>query len=676
MKHSPNRLEPSESGVFDGHQIDRSRPLRFRINGRMIHGFEGDTVLSAVLAAGISSAGKHRGNLIALDQNLGLCVKLHGADDLAEYALPIERTPAVDRIDMQTFQQQPAASSLGWLHGLASAKSTTLGLDFDANITLPGPFSLVPTTREEHPGVVIVGGGLAGLSAAIHAAKRKKNVTLVERRPYLGGDAVLFGHRSGEQAPQDAIDALVAELTGHPRVTILKYAEVINIEGDELSVHQIVLVDGVPRPNLIKVKCSNIVLATGGQDRLPIFGGNRLPGVLGLSAAFEMASAYGVSPGDQTIIVTNNNFAYRMAVLCNDANAPVQKLIDTRIDPKSRFAEFAKAHGVKSEPGLNPLRVNKSPRTQLLFLKTALSWNSSPHHQTLQQAGAIVTSGGWLKRLPMLTAAGGTLDPSDEGELSATKVPKTMALAGYVAGYESNTAIQQSGREAVEQLLAGKTEFIEDVPIDPDFESPIGDFPISTILEEPDLAPVYLDNSNSLMCLTPPDRKGLLSSMFSTGENKDASVAVDHALSIADLATQVALGKVESESFGILCQERAVFPKLFVPQHEKTAPDKLTDPDDKEGVAPFLVDRFGDKATRRYIEGPTEQQFEQGNLIFANSDTHDPTKALGVILTAGVEQRPLAFLSRELNEKGARVSVKGASGHMDGIIGGVFKSRK
>ena len=49
--------------------------------------------------------------------------------------------------------------------------------------------------NERRPSVVVVGGGLAGLAAGVEAADRGAAVTLLERRPRLGGATWSFEHR-------------------------------------------------------------------------------------------------------------------------------------------------------------------------------------------------------------------------------------------------------------------------------------------------------------------------------------------------------------------------------------------------------------------------------------------------------------------------------------------------
>ena len=52
MRPQHNRLPAGTARGFGGSAIDRSHPLQFRLDGRLISGFAGDTVLSAALACG------------------------------------------------------------------------------------------------------------------------------------------------------------------------------------------------------------------------------------------------------------------------------------------------------------------------------------------------------------------------------------------------------------------------------------------------------------------------------------------------------------------------------------------------------------------------------------------------------------------------------------------------
>jgi 2,4-dienoyl-CoA reductase-like NADH-dependent reductase (Old Yellow Enzyme family) len=63
--------------------------------------------------------------------------------------------------------------------------------------------------------VVVVGGGVAGMEAARHAAMRGNRVTLVEAAPQLGGRAQTAGLRHGRERWRLYLDWLAAELDSH-----------------------------------------------------------------------------------------------------------------------------------------------------------------------------------------------------------------------------------------------------------------------------------------------------------------------------------------------------------------------------------------------------------------------------------------------------------------------------
>ncbi len=70
MKGQPNRLGAGRQHALQGSAIDRSKPLKFRLDDRTICGFAGDTVLSALLASGLDSVGKLGGQPVGLSGRL------------------------------------------------------------------------------------------------------------------------------------------------------------------------------------------------------------------------------------------------------------------------------------------------------------------------------------------------------------------------------------------------------------------------------------------------------------------------------------------------------------------------------------------------------------------------------------------------------------------------------
>ena len=65
MKGQPNRLGVTPQHHLQGSVVDRSRPLQFQLDGRLVSGFAGDTVLSALLASGVDTIGQRGGGPLA-----------------------------------------------------------------------------------------------------------------------------------------------------------------------------------------------------------------------------------------------------------------------------------------------------------------------------------------------------------------------------------------------------------------------------------------------------------------------------------------------------------------------------------------------------------------------------------------------------------------------------------
>lgn len=94
---------------------------------------------------------------------------------------------------------------------------------------------LVPLEKRRiaiHPAALVIGGGVAGLMAARDLAERGMKVTLIEKRPFLGGRMAQLWNvfPTGEEARPMLCD-LIREVVKHPLITILTGAHVVDSEG-------------------------------------------------------------------------------------------------------------------------------------------------------------------------------------------------------------------------------------------------------------------------------------------------------------------------------------------------------------------------------------------------------------------------------------------------------------
>ena len=82
------------------------------------------------------------------------------------------------------------------------------------------------------PNVLIVGGGIAGIHAALVLANAGKHVTLVEREPTIGGHMAKFDKTFPTlDCAMCVLSPKMAAAGSHPNITLWTYSEVIKVDG-------------------------------------------------------------------------------------------------------------------------------------------------------------------------------------------------------------------------------------------------------------------------------------------------------------------------------------------------------------------------------------------------------------------------------------------------------------
>jgi heterodisulfide reductase subunit A len=161
-----------------------------------------------------------------------------------------------------------------WVHTddeeAATAKATALVRAGISRTRLTTP--LEPMVVETLPRTLVIGGGIAGLRAAIGLADIGLGVTLVERELELGG----WVHRFGPMYPhgkdgRELVASLVAEVRRRPSITVLTGAEVVAKSGSFGNYHVSVRI-GDPGAAAIDVAVGSIVVATGFESYQPELG--------------------------------------------------------------------------------------------------------------------------------------------------------------------------------------------------------------------------------------------------------------------------------------------------------------------------------------------------------------------------------------------------------------------
>lgn len=115
---------------------------------------------------------------------------------------------------------------------------------------------------------LVIGGGMAGMTAALHLADQGFNVFIVEKDPRLGGLLNrISGIRTDQRAydPEDLIKARADAVDAHPQITVYTRAQLQSIGGYIGNFTVTLSADGAEQT----VNASTVIVATGMRERAP-----------------------------------------------------------------------------------------------------------------------------------------------------------------------------------------------------------------------------------------------------------------------------------------------------------------------------------------------------------------------------------------------------------------------
>ena len=504
-----------------GRLLDRSRRIPFTFNGRRLSGHPGDTLASALMASGQMLMGRSfkyhrpRGPVASGPEEPNALVNL-GTGDRHE---PNQRATTTELFEGLTATSQNHWPSLEFDVGQVNAAlSRFLPAGFYYKTFIhPRPFwkhvyepfirqsaglGKAPEAETRDPDsyehfhaftdVLVVGGGAAGLAAALAAGRSGARVLLVEQTAHWGGRTPVDGGEIDGQPAEEWVAAAVAELQGMENVTLRArtmgaglydhgYALAYERVGDHLPQPK------GPRHRLWRIRAARVITATGAIERPLSFAGNDVPGVMLASAVRDYVVNWAVSPGDRTVVVTNNDDAYRTALALRAAGLDVPAVIDARPEGGGRLMEEAKAAGIRVETGRGIAKVKGGKRVEAVF-----TCPQAGEGATVQEirCDAVAMSGGWSPVVHLWSHTGGKL-VWDEAEAFFRPDPDRAPLGhdgtpNVIAAGTANGALGLG--EILADAHAAGTRAAEETGHRPTRDAaPVGD-----ARDEAPLAPVWI----------------------------------------------------------------------------------------------------------------------------------------------------------------------------------------
>ena len=125
---------------------------------------------------------------------------------------------------------------------------------------------LYETAYQVVPEALVIGGGLAGLSAALAFAEQGFKSTLVERTTELGGNARTLFYTEDGTNPAQHVQTLIQKVESQPLVTVFKEARVESINGSCGAYKTDITVKNQSQ----SISHGVVVVATGGQEHQPV----------------------------------------------------------------------------------------------------------------------------------------------------------------------------------------------------------------------------------------------------------------------------------------------------------------------------------------------------------------------------------------------------------------------
>ena len=459
---------------LSGGLIDRNRSLNFTFDGKSYTGHAGDTLASALLANDVRLMGRGfkyhrpRGVFTAGSEEPNALVELRQGNRQE----PNTRATVAELFEGLDARSQNHVGSLSFdLLAVNDLMSSFFAAGFYYK-TFMWPKAFWETLYEPmirraaglgslsmqadpdsydsgflHCDLLVIGGGAAGLAAALTAARTGARVILADEDFRLGGRLL------AESAPLDRpatewIAEVEAEFASLPNLRVMRRTTVWGAfdHGIYGAVERVS--DHLPTPGkrvrqtLWRITAKRAILAAGATERHIPFAHNDRPGVMMAGAMRAYANRWAVSPAKRVAIFTNNDDGHRTAADLAAKGVEIAAVVDSRPDAPARGSWRTIAGGMvtdsKGRLGLAKIEVTQNGRAEWI------------------DCGALGVSGGWNPNLHIASHHRGrpVWNEAAQAFLAEDGNVAGLSIAGAAAGKGSTAQALASGAQAAVAALA------------------------------------------------------------------------------------------------------------------------------------------------------------------------------------------------------------------------------
>ena len=459
---------------ISGGLIDRSSTLEFTFNGKKMQGHPGDTLASALLANGQRLVGRGfkyhrpRGIFTAGSEEPNALVQLRSG----AHQEPNTRATVTELFDGLTATSQNHRGSLEFdFMAVTDLLSPFLSAGFYYKTFMwPKAFwekiyepiirssaGLGSLSMQEDPDIydkgflhcdlLVIGSGPAGLAAALSAARSGAQVILADEDYHAGGRLNAETYDIDGISGSDWAAQTLAELSAMDNVRVMVRTTVYGAYDHgvfgalERCTDHLASSDGKPRQVLWRIYSKRSLLSAGATERPIAFGNNDRPGIMLAGAVRTYVNRYGVSPGKQVAIFTNNDDGWRTATDLAAKGVDISAVIDARdIEPPASVPGAAVYMGssvvdTEGRKGLRAITLASGERLEADCLAVSGGWNPNVH-LTCHQRGKPQ----WRNEINAFVP-GGTL-------------PAGMRVAGAANGALSLGAALRDGTDCATSIMA------------------------------------------------------------------------------------------------------------------------------------------------------------------------------------------------------------------------------